>query len=138
MLARAVQDVRPEAELVLGRSGNGKRTKTEIGLHAIRMGNIVGEHEVLIGTDSQTISLKHEAHDRALFAEGAAAAAELLAFASLAAALVALVDALLADAAAFVAAVCASLRYACACDAAAFACPIFAAACSIAGISDSE
>jgi 4-hydroxy-tetrahydrodipicolinate reductase len=78
MLARAVQDVRPEAELVLGRSGNGKRTKTEIGLHAIRMGNIVGEHEVLIGTDSQTISLKHEAHDRALFAEGAAAAAEFL------------------------------------------------------------
>ena len=78
MLARAVQDVRPGAELVCGRSGNGKRTKTEIGLHAIRMGNIVGEHEVLIGTDSQTISLKHQAHDRALFAEGAAAAAEFL------------------------------------------------------------
>ncbi len=42
------------------------------------MGNIVGEHEVIIGTPNQTITLKHEAHDRALFAEGALAAAEFL------------------------------------------------------------
>ena len=42
------------------------------------MGNIVGEHEVIIGTPSQTISLKHEAHNRALFAEGAIAAAAFL------------------------------------------------------------
>ena len=34
------------------------------------MGNIVGEHQVIISTDSQTITLKHEAHDRP-FAEGA-------------------------------------------------------------------
>ena len=42
------------------------------------MGNIVGEHEVIVGTDSQTITLKHEAHTRALFAEGAIAAADFL------------------------------------------------------------
>jgi 4-hydroxy-tetrahydrodipicolinate reductase len=42
------------------------------------MGNIIGEHEVLIGTDSQTITIKHEAHSRALFAEGAVAAAAFL------------------------------------------------------------
>ena len=42
------------------------------------MGNIVGEHEVIIGTPNQTITLQHEAHDRALFAEGALAAAEFL------------------------------------------------------------
>ena len=42
------------------------------------MGSIVGEHEVMIGTNSQTITLKHEAHSRALFAEGALAAAEFL------------------------------------------------------------
>ena len=42
------------------------------------MGNIVGEHEVIIGTASQTITLKHEAHNRALFAEGAIAAAAFL------------------------------------------------------------
>jgi 4-hydroxy-tetrahydrodipicolinate reductase len=70
--------VRPEATVVTGRSGYGKRTPEEIGVHAIRMGNIVGEHEVIIGTPNQTITLKHEAHDRALFAEGALAAAEFL------------------------------------------------------------
>ena len=42
------------------------------------MGNIVGEHEVLIGTDNETITIKHEAHNRALFAEGALAAASFL------------------------------------------------------------
>ena len=39
------------------------------------MGNIVGEHEVIVGTDSQTITLKHEAHSRSLFAEGGITAA---------------------------------------------------------------
>ena len=77
-IARAIQTVRPNAQIVTGRSGMGKRTKEEIGIHAIRMGNIPGEHEVLIGTNNQTITLKHETHDRALFAEGALAAAEFL------------------------------------------------------------
>jgi 4-hydroxy-tetrahydrodipicolinate reductase len=77
-IARALQTVRPEAEIVCGRSGMAKRSKTEIGISAVRMGNIAGEHEVLIGTDNQTITLKHETHDRALFAEGALAAAAFL------------------------------------------------------------
>ena len=79
MIADALCEVRPEAYTNLGRSGQGKRTKEEIGIHAIRMGNIVGEHEVIIGTPNQTITLKHEAHSRALFAEGALAAAVFLA-----------------------------------------------------------
>ena len=77
-IAEAIRSVRPEATLHAGRSGQGKRTKEEIGIHAIRMGNIVGMHEVLIGTPSQTITLKHEALSRALFAEGAVAAAGYL------------------------------------------------------------
>lgn len=77
-IANALCEVRPEATVVTGRSGYGKRTREEIGVHAIRMGNIVGEHEVIIGTPNQTITLKHEAHDRALFAEGALAAAAFL------------------------------------------------------------
>ena len=77
-IARAIQTVRPNAQIVTGRSGMGKRTKEEIGIHAIRMGNIPGEHEVLIGTNNQTITLKHETHSRALFAEGALAAAAFL------------------------------------------------------------
>ena len=78
MLADAIREVRPDSYPVTGRSGHGKRTPEEIGIHAIRMGNIVGEHEVIVGTQNQTISLKHEAHSRALFAEGALAAAEYL------------------------------------------------------------
>ena len=77
-IADALRSVRPESELNCGRSGLGRRTPTEIGIHAIRMGNIVGEHTVLIGTQNQTITLRHEAHSRALFAEGALAAAEFL------------------------------------------------------------
>lgn len=78
MLSNAICQVRPNAYPVCGRSGQGKRTPEEIGIHAIRMGNIVGEHEVIIGTQNQTLTLRHEAHDRALFAEGALAAAEFL------------------------------------------------------------
>jgi 4-hydroxy-tetrahydrodipicolinate reductase len=78
MLAEAVKEVRPGSKYVYGRQGSHVREKEEIGIHAIRMGNIVGEHQVIIATDSQTITLKHEAHDRALFAEGALAAAEFL------------------------------------------------------------
>ena len=78
MLANAICEVRPEAYAKTGRSGQGKRTPEEIGIHAIRMGNIVGEHEVIVGTQNQTITLKHEAHSRALFAEGAIAAAQFL------------------------------------------------------------
>lgn len=77
-IADAIHTVRPHAENHLGRSGAGKRQMNEIGIHAVRMGNTVGIHEVIIGTGSQTITLKHEAHDRALFAEGALSAAAFL------------------------------------------------------------
>ena len=78
MLAEALRAVREKARFVFGRGGQAKREKEEIGIHAVRMGNIVGEHEVIVGTDTQTIRLKHEAHSRALFAEGAMAAAAFL------------------------------------------------------------
>lgn len=77
-IAEAIQSARPNAEIHCGRSGFGRRTREEIGIHSIRMGNVFGQHEVIIGTPSQTITLKHEAHSRALFAEGALAAAEYL------------------------------------------------------------
>lgn len=57
----------------------GKRTPGEIGIQSVRMGNIAGIHEVMISTDSETITLKHEAHDRGVFADGAIRAAEFLA-----------------------------------------------------------
>lgn len=78
MIANAICEVREDSYINLGRAGQGKRTPEEIGIHAIRMGNIVGEHEVIVGTQNQTITLKHEAHSRALFAEGAIAAAAFI------------------------------------------------------------
>lgn len=78
MIANAIKTVREKAQYVFGREGNAKREKNEIGVHAVRRGNIVGIHEVLVSTDSQTITLKHEAHSRALFAEGAVSAAEFI------------------------------------------------------------
>ena len=77
-IADAICEVRPDATVTKGRAGYGKRTREEIGVHAIRMGNIVGEHEVIIGTPNQTLTLKHEAHSRALFAEGALTAARFV------------------------------------------------------------
>ena len=78
MLFNAVKEVRPETEMVCGRSGMQPRTPNEVGVHSLRMGEVVGIHEVHICTASQTITLKHEAHSRALFAEGAICAAEFL------------------------------------------------------------
>lgn len=78
LLAREIQKIREKAFFTFGRQGQAKRMEDEIGIHAIRMGNIVGEHEVIVGTDTQTITLKHEAHSRSLFAEGAIAAADFI------------------------------------------------------------
>lgn len=75
---RALKTVREKANAVLGRSGMKKREVDDIGIHAVRMGNIVGEHEVILCTPTQSISLKHEAYDRALFAQGAITAAGFL------------------------------------------------------------
>ena len=78
MLFSAVQEVRAEAEMQCGRSGICPRRASEVGMHSLRMGEIVGIHEVIVSTGTQTITLKHEAHSRALFAEGAVCAAEFL------------------------------------------------------------
>ena len=77
-LFSAIKEVRPEATADCGRFGQGKRKKDEIGIHAIRMGNIVGVHEVMIGTQNERISLKHEAFSRGVFAEGSLKAAKFL------------------------------------------------------------
>ncbi len=77
-LANGIREVCPERTLCIGRHENGKRPKGEIGVHSLRMGNVVGIHEIHIATDTQTLTLRHEAHDRALFAEGALQAARFL------------------------------------------------------------
>ena len=78
MLFNAIKEVRPNAYENCGRAGEGKRTKDEIGIHALRMGNVVGIHEVHINTGNQTLTLKHESGSRAMLADGAVAAARFM------------------------------------------------------------
>ena len=78
MLFNAIKDVRPDAVANCGRSGEGKRTKEEIGIHALRMGNVVGIHEIHIHTANQSLTLKHESGSRAMLADGGVAAARFM------------------------------------------------------------
>lgn len=78
MLANSVKEARPELTFNVGRNGLCKREPNEIGISSIRMGNVVGIHEVMINTGNETITIKHEAHARSLFANGALTAAEFL------------------------------------------------------------
>jgi len=78
MLFNAIREVRPNAYENCGRAGEGKRTRDEIGIHALRMGNVVGIHEVHINTGNQTLVLKHESGSRAMLADGAVAAARFM------------------------------------------------------------
>lgn len=78
MLADSVNSVRQNAVPLVGRHSDGVRSRNEIGIHSLRMGNTVGVHEVIISTASETLTLRHEAHDRALYAEGALTAAEFI------------------------------------------------------------
>ena len=79
MLANEIKEAKTDATFVCGRYGHQKRTSNEIGIHALRMGGVIGEHEVILATPTETITLKHEAHTRALFADGALTAAKFLA-----------------------------------------------------------
>ncbi len=78
MILNAIKSVRENAKSVFGRHGMSKRESDDITVHAVRRGNIVGIHEVIVSTDYETITLKHEAHSRTLFAEGAIAAADFI------------------------------------------------------------
>ena len=78
MIANSVKEAKEDAQFVIGRHEAGKRQKQDIGIHSLRLGNVVGMHEVMITTGRETITIKHEAHDRALFADGAMAAARFI------------------------------------------------------------
>lgn len=58
-------------QVVHGREGMARRRKKEIGVHTIRGGSIVGEHEVLFAGADEIISIKHEALSKSIFATGA-------------------------------------------------------------------
>lgn len=78
MIFSAIQEVRPQAVAHCGRAGEGKRGKDEIGIASLRLGSVVGIHEVVIHTGSQILTLKHEAVSREMFADGAVEAARFM------------------------------------------------------------
>ena len=55
-----------------------KREKNEIGIHSVRGGTIVGEHEVIFAGHDEVLSIKHEAHSKEVFAVGSINAAVFL------------------------------------------------------------
>lgn len=77
MLADAICEVTPEPmKYEYDRhSKREKRTKNEIGLHAIRGGTIVGEHDIIFAGRDEIITLSHSARSKEIFAVGAVNAA---------------------------------------------------------------
>jgi 4-hydroxy-tetrahydrodipicolinate reductase len=71
----AIKKALGEKEIVYGRQGLMPRGK-EIGVHAVRGGDIVGDHTVLFAGSGERLEIKHQAHSRTAFASGAVRAAE--------------------------------------------------------------
>jgi 4-hydroxy-tetrahydrodipicolinate reductase len=60
-----------------GREGiTGERTSTEVGIHALRGGDVVGDHTVMFAALGERLELTHKASDRGIFARGALRAAQ--------------------------------------------------------------
>jgi 4-hydroxy-tetrahydrodipicolinate reductase len=78
--ARLIQEAMGQSEIRHGREGLvGERPAHEIGVHAIRVGDNVGEHTIVFSTLGETLELTHRAHTRDCYARGALQAAKFLA-----------------------------------------------------------
>jgi 4-hydroxy-tetrahydrodipicolinate reductase len=72
--AQIVSEVTGIDKMVYGRQGMVGARGREIGIHAIRAGDVVGEHTIIFAGNKERIELTHRAHSREAFAEGALAA----------------------------------------------------------------
>src|SRR5438874_1556463 len=78
--AKVIQEAMGQTELRHGREGLvGERPPHEIGIHAVRVGDNVGEHTILFSTLGETLELTHRAHARDCYVRGALQAAKFLA-----------------------------------------------------------
>ncbi len=76
MIANAISEVSADKQYVYDRHAyRKKRDKNEIGIHSVRGGTIVGEHEVIFAGHDEVLSIKHEAHSKEVFAVGSINAA---------------------------------------------------------------
>lgn len=82
--ARLLEIIQEERKLTAealrhGREGiTGERTPTEIGVHALRGGDVVGDHTVMFAAMGERLELTHKASDRGIFARGSLRAAQWL------------------------------------------------------------
>lgn len=75
-----VRGLDPEWATVMGRSGRpGPRPPSEIGVHALRGGDVIGDHTLVLAGPGERIELTHRAHERSIFARGAVRAAHWVA-----------------------------------------------------------
>ena len=81
MIADAISDTLPqEPQYVYDRhSYRKKRSKSEIGIHSVRGGTIVGEHEVIFAGHDEVVTVTHQAQSKEVFAAGSVSAAAFLA-----------------------------------------------------------
>jgi len=78
--AKIVQQIQGQTNFRHGREGIvGERPPSEIGIHAVRVGDNVGEHTVIFSTLGETLELVHKGHTRDSYARGALLAAKFLA-----------------------------------------------------------
>lgn len=79
MIADAVSEVRNDSEYIYDRHAyRRKRNKNEIGIHSVRGGNIVGEHEIIFAGTDEILKISHSARSKTVFAVGAVNAAVFL------------------------------------------------------------
>lgn len=71
LLEKINSTLETKRKLVYGREGISPRDKEEIGVHVIRGGTIVGEHSVIFAGEDEVIEIKHEAHSKQVFVNGA-------------------------------------------------------------------
>ena len=79
MIADAIGEARESTSYTYDRHDRHQiRPQNEIGIHAVRGGSIIGEHEVIFAGKDEVITLSHSAASRSLFAAGAIKAAEFI------------------------------------------------------------
>lgn len=79
MMLNEVKSQRKGVEAVYGRNpSSSKRAPQEVGIHAIRGGGVVGEHEINFFNEHETIKISHEAFSKGIFAEGALKAVKFI------------------------------------------------------------
>lgn len=79
MIANAIKEVLPSLENNYGRYGReSKREENEIGIHSVRGGTIVGEHDVIFAGHDEVVEIKHIAQSKDIFAKGSIVAAKFI------------------------------------------------------------